>query len=147
MRRRHWVIAGVAAAVVALIVLIAVLARDGGPRGFIADRYTLVAADTYRSPKPPQTVANEITAKHKAIDRVDDLATLGRNGGIFLRYPKLVVGVLPDGTGSRITVDSPGTGYSRYHSHVSGHWSSPSSNGWTSSGGASFRGGGPGSGK
>ncbi|GAA4133175.1 DUF4247 domain-containing protein [Actinomadura keratinilytica] len=147
MSRRHWVIGGVAAAAIALIVLIAVLVGDGGPRGFIADRYTRVATDTYRSPKPPRTVAHEINAKYKAIDRVDDLDTLGRNGGVFLRYPKLVVGVLPDGTGSRITVDAPTPGYGRYYRHVSSHWSVPGSNGWTSSGRASFRGGGPGSGK
>ncbi|GAA4066463.1 DUF4247 domain-containing protein [Actinomadura miaoliensis] len=140
-------IGGVAAAVVGVIVLVAVLARDGGPRGFIADRYTRLYTDTYRSPKPPQAVAREINAKHKAIDRVDDMTALGRDGGIFLRYPKLVVGVLPDGSGSRITVDDARAGYSRYHSHVGSHWSSPGSNGWTSSGSASFRGGGPGSGK
>lgn len=116
-------------------------------RDWIADKYPRIAPDTYRSSKAPQAVASEITRKFKPIDRVDDLGTRGTAGGIFLQYPKLVVGVLPNGSGSRITVDAPRRGYSRYHSHVGGVWMTPGSKGWTSSGVASFRGGGPGSGK
>ncbi|MFD0683280.1 DUF4247 domain-containing protein [Actinomadura fibrosa] len=149
MRTRYWVIGGVSAAVIAAIVLVAVLKDGGGssPRSWISKKYSRVSSGVYRSPKPPRTVANEINKKHKAIDRVDDLATMGAAGGVYLRYPKLVVGVLPDGTGSRITVDDPSHGYNRYHSHVGGRWSSPGSNGWNGSGIATFRGGGPGSGK
>ena len=137
-------IGGVLAAVLAVLML-------GGcgtsARGWIADRYTRIGVDTYRSPKAPQAVASEISRKYRPIDQVNSLATWGPAGGIFLRYPKLVVGILPDGTGSRITVDDPRRGYYRYQSHVSGFWTSPGSNGWTSSGAASYRGGGPGSGK
>ncbi|TDD95679.1 DUF4247 domain-containing protein [Actinomadura rubrisoli] len=141
-------IGGVSAAVIAAVVLVAVLKDgDGSPSKWISKKYSRVSSGVYRSPKPPQAVAKEINKKHKAIDRVDDLAAMGAGGGVFLRYPKLVVGVLPDGSGSRITVDTPSGGYSRYHSHVGGRWSSPGSNGWNSSGIASFRGGGPGSGK
>ncbi|WP_242614187.1 DUF4247 domain-containing protein [Actinomadura roseirufa] len=147
MKTRYWVIGGVSAAVIAVIVLVAALKDDGSPSKWIAKKYTRTAAGTYRSGKPPRAVAAEINKKHKAIDRVDDLATMGGNGGIFLRYPKLVVGVLPDGTGSRITVDGSSGGYHRYHSHVGGYWSSPGTNGWNSRGVSSFRGGGPGSGK
>lgn len=114
---------------------------------WIADKYSKVGSDTFRSSKAPPAVATEINKKFKSIDRVDDRATRGAAGGIFLRYPKLVVGILPSGTGSRITVDDPRRGYNRYYSHVSGRWARPGSNGWTSSGAASFRGGGPGSGK
>lgn len=117
------------------------------PSSWIGDKYTRAGADTYRSSKAPTTVASEISRKFRPIDRVDDMATKGAAGDIFLRYPKLVVGVLPDGAGSRITVDKPRRGYNRYYSHVGGRWASPGSNGWTSSGAASFRGGGPGSGK
>ncbi|MFB4310634.1 DUF4247 domain-containing protein [Actinomadura sp. GTD37] len=114
---------------------------------WIGDKYTKTGSGAYRSPKAPQTVASEIGRKFKPIDRVDDMAVKGAAGGIFLRYPKLVVGVLPNGAGSRITVDRPRGGYNRYYSHVGGRWSSPGSNGWNSRGAASFRGGGPGSGK
>ncbi|WP_412520010.1 DUF4247 domain-containing protein [Actinomadura madurae] len=138
----------VAGAMVAAAVTVATLGGCGtSEKSWIADKYTKTGSDTYRSGKPPQTVASEIGRKFKPIDRVDDMATMGANGGIFMRYPKLVVGVLPNGAGSRITVDSARRGYSRHYSHVSGRWSSPGSNGWTSSGAASFRGGGPGSGK
>jgi hypothetical protein len=138
----------VAGAVTAAALTVAALGGCGtSQKSWIADKYTRVGSDTYRSGKPPQTVASEISRKFKPIDQVNDMATMGRNGGIFMRYPKLVVGVLPDGTGSRITVDGPRRGYSRHYSHVSGRWSSPGSNGWTSRGAASFRGGGPGSGK
>ncbi|XRQ11877.1 DUF4247 domain-containing protein [Actinomadura welshii] len=141
---RHRMIGGVLAAVLAVLAL-------GGcgtsNEDWIADKYSRIGSDTYRSSKAPQAVASEISRKFRPIDRVDDMATRGAAGGIFLQYPKLVVGVLPDGSGSRITVDDPRRGYSRYHSHVGGIWLSPGSNGWTSGGAASFRGGGPGSGK
>ncbi|SNR52091.1 DUF4247 domain-containing protein [Actinomadura mexicana] len=138
----------VAGAVVAATLTATALGGCGKSQSsWIAGKYTKIGADTYRSPKAPRTVASEIGRKFKPIDRVDDMVTMGANGGIFMRYPKLVVGVLPNGTGSRITVDGARRGYSRHYSHVSGRWSSPGSNGWTSRGAASFRGGGPGSGK
>ncbi|MEU8800278.1 DUF4247 domain-containing protein [Spirillospora sp. NPDC048819] len=144
MNSRHRMIGGVLAAV---LIVPALGGCGTSNREWIADKYTRTGSDTYRSSKAPQAVASEISRKFKPIDRVSDLSTRGSAGGIFLQYPKLVVGVLPSGSGSRITVDSPRRGYSRYHSHVGGIWRSPGSNGWTSSGVASFRGGGPGSGK
>jgi hypothetical protein len=129
---------------------LAVLALGGcgtSKESWIADKYSKTGNGAYRSSKAPPVVASEINKKFKAIDRVDDLATRGAAGGIFLRYPKLVVGVLPNGTGSQITLSTPSSGYNRYYSHVSGRWARPGSNGWTSGGTASFRGGGPGSGK
>ncbi|MFA1541350.1 DUF4247 domain-containing protein [Actinomadura monticuli] len=144
MNSRHRVAGAVAAAALTTVAL-------GGcgqsQASWIGDKYTSMGADTYRSPKAPQSVASEISRKFKPIDRVDDTLAKGAAGGIFLRYPKLVVGVLPNGAGSRITVDRPRRGYNRYYSHVGGRWASPGSNGWNSRGAASFRGGGPGSGK
>ncbi|MFD0900710.1 DUF4247 domain-containing protein [Actinomadura sediminis] len=147
MNRKYWTIGAVSVSIVAVIVLVSVLSRDKNPDRWIADKYKRVSNDTYRSPKKPADVAREIRKELKPIDRVNDMATLGNRGGIFLRYPKHVVAVLPFGAGSRITVDSARSGYSRYHSHVGGHWSTPGSNGWNNRGSASFRGGGPGSGK
>ncbi|WP_243712941.1 DUF4247 domain-containing protein [Actinomadura sp. 6K520] len=144
MNSRRRMLGGVLAAV---LVVPALGACGTSNRDWIADKYTRAGHDTYRSPKAPQAVASEIGRKFKPIDRVDSLATRGAAGGIFLQYPKLVVGVLPDGAGSRITVDNPRRGYDRYHSHIGGVWLRPGSNGWTSGGAASFRGGGPGSGK
>ncbi|WP_192810136.1 DUF4247 domain-containing protein [Actinomadura rudentiformis] len=207
---RKWLIGGVVAAVIGVIVLIAVLIRgDDEPGGWIAKKYNKLSVDTYRSGNSPQKVASEIAKKFKPIDRVDALALAsgagmpaapvaaplsaqgvpqsaqgvplsgegvpvsaqgvalnaqgsgssqdGRavpvsmvaaaQGGIFLQYPKTVVGILPDGAGSRITVDDPDSGYRRYHSYVGTRWTSPGSGGWNRNGTASFRGGGPGSGK
>jgi hypothetical protein len=144
MNRRHRAAGAVAAAA---LTTVALGGCGNSQASWIGDKYKKTGSDTYRSSKAPTAVASEISRKFRPIDRVDDTATKGTAGGIFLRYPKLVVGVLPNGAGSRITVDKPRRGYNRYYSHVGGRWSSPGSNGWTSSGAASFRGGGPGSGK
>ncbi|GAA2603283.1 DUF4247 domain-containing protein [Actinomadura fulvescens] len=164
---RKWLIGGVVAAVIGAVVLIAVLVKgDGDPAGWIAKKYSRVSLDTYRSSSSPQKVASEIAKKFKPIDRVDSIALAasaaplssagGRGlpvsaeapqGGIFLQYPKTVVGVLPDGAGTRITIDGADAGYRRYHSYVGTHWTSPGTRGWNRNGTASFRGGGPGSGK
>ncbi len=144
MNSRYRTAGAVAAAAVAAVAL---TGCGQSQSSWIGDKYSRVSADTYRSPKAPQSVAGEISRKFKPLDRVDDTVVKGAAGGIFLRYPKLVVGVLPNGAGSRITVDKPRRGYNRYSSHVGGHWASPGSNGWNSRGAASFRGGGPGSGK
>lgn len=138
----------VAGAVLAAAVTTAALGGCGqSESSWIAGKYSRAGAGAYHSPKAPYAVASEIGRKFKPIDRVDDMAAMGAAGGIFMRYPNLVVGVLPDGAGSRITVDNPRSGYGRYYSHVGGRWSSPGSHGWNSRGAASFRGGGPGSGK
>ncbi|MEU5880420.1 DUF4247 domain-containing protein [Spirillospora sp. NPDC047279] len=173
---KKWLIGGIVVAVIGAIVLVAVLVKgDGEPDGWIAKKYRKLSLDTYSASKAPQQVAEEIAKKFKPIDRVNALglaagtsvpavpmtsagggvpaaapiavAGAAQQGGIFLQYPKTVVGVLPDGAGSRITVDGPDRGYRRYNSYVGSHWTSPGSGGWNRNGTASFRGGGPGSGK
>ncbi|MFG2005821.1 DUF4247 domain-containing protein [Spirillospora sp. NPDC048911] len=165
---RKWLIGGVVAAVIGAIVLVAVLIKgDDDPNGWIAKKYSKLSSGTYRSGNTPQKVAGDIAKKFKPIDRVDALSlaagtgvpatpisftgtplnAAAPGGGIFLQYPKTVVGILPDGAGSRITVDGPDSGYRRYHSYVGTRWTTPGSGGWNRSGTASFRGGGPGSGK
>lgn len=94
-----------------------------------------MSAGTYASPETPLKVAGEIGRKYKTEERVYTPT------GVYLRYHNVIVGILPDGKGSRITLDTPERGYARYHSAVGGTWGGPG--GKTSS---SFRGGGPGGG-
>ncbi|GAA2420691.1 hypothetical protein GCM10010191_34990 [Actinomadura vinacea] len=119
----------------AVVLVIALFAGRTSPRGWIPGKYERVAADTYRSPKAPLAVAREIVRKYETDERVYSPS------GVFLRYHDAVVGILPDGTGSRITLDTPDRGYARYHSYVGGSWGGPGGRA------GSFRGGGPGEGK
>jgi len=62
--------------------------------------------------------------------------------GVFLRYSKDYVGVVPDrGGGSKIYVDDERRGYAHFYPFIGGFWGSYSGRG------ESFRGGGPGAGK
>jgi hypothetical protein len=127
--------AGLLASLGAVILLIAMFGGKVSPRDHIAKKYTKVSAGTYKSPKSPLQVSNEIIRRHKTKERVYSPA------GVFLRYHNVVVGILPDGRGSRITMDTPARGYARYHSYVGGNW------GGSGGRASSFRGGGPGEGK
>ncbi|MFC5749461.1 DUF4247 domain-containing protein [Actinomadura rugatobispora] len=118
----------------AIVLLIALFAGRTSPRGWIPDTYTRVADDTYASQRPPLTVSREILRRFETDERVYT------PNGVFLRYHNAVVGILPDGRGSRITLDTPDRGYARYHSSVGGHWGGPGGRA------SSFRGGGPGEG-
>jgi hypothetical protein len=117
------------------IVLVVALSGRTSPRGWIPQNYARVAPGTYQASEPPLRVADRIVTRYKTRDRVYT------PGGVFLRYHNAVIGILPSGRGSRITVDDPDRGYARYHSSVGGFWGGP--------GGrvSSFRGGGPGEGK
>jgi Domain of unknown function (DUF4247) len=117
-----------------IVLLISLFAGRTSPRGWIPENFDRVAAGTYVSRDTPLTVADRIATRFKTKDRVYT------PGGVFLRYHNAVVGILPNGRGSRITVDDPDRGYARYHSSVGGFWGGP--------GGrvSSFRGGGPGEG-
>jgi hypothetical protein len=130
---------GVLVAIVATIFAVGHFSTS--PQKWIAKRYTTVGYHRYHSAKPPSRVAAEITRKFRPVDRIADSA------GTYLQYRSWVVGVLPGGGGTDITVDSPSAGYNRYSSHVGRYWHRPGSNGWDRRGGASFRGGGSGSGK
>ncbi|POM25013.1 hypothetical protein BTM25_36540 [Actinomadura rubteroloni] len=117
------------------VTLIALLAGGSSAQSFIKSHYSRIGVGTYRSPYPPAVVARQIVKKKKPYDRAYDPS------GIFLRYRSEVVGILPDGRGSRITVEDPDRGYRHYHSYVGGRWGGY--HGHIST----FRGGGPGSGK
>jgi hypothetical protein len=127
--------AGLMALLGAVILLIAMFGGKVSPRDYITKNYKKVSAGTYQSSKTPLQVSETIVDKYKTKERVYTPA------GVFLRYHNAVVGVLPDGKGSRITLDTPDRGYARYHSYVGGNW------GGAGGRASSFRGGGPGEGK
>lgn len=133
------IIGGIAVAIAAAI--FAAVHFSNSPQKWIAKHYADTGYHRYHSARPPAVVAGEITRKFHPIDRVTD------RGGTYLQYQKWVVATLPSGTGTDITVDAPAAGYRRYSSHVGRYWPVPGSGGWNRHGGASFRGGGSGSGK
>jgi hypothetical protein len=116
--------------IVVVIVVVAVTGRSSVHR-WIADNFRRVGNDTYASQQAPAATASRILGRFGTGQRVDS------QGNVFLRYDDDLVGILPSGAGSRITVDDYDRGYDRYRSHVGHVWV----------GGSSFRGGGPGDGK
>jgi hypothetical protein len=133
---RRGLIGGGLLALLGVAVLVgALVSGNASPKSWIAGKYTKVGANSYRSSASPARVAGEITRKFKPSDRVYDPA------GVFLRYPKVAVAVLPDGRGSRISIDTPDRMYRTHYGYVGGRW------GGVGGRASSFRGGGPGSGK
>ena len=131
------------AAVLALCVL-AGCGLDASVRNYVRDNYRFVREDrtaegrsvVYSSGEPPTRTAADIARARKPADRRTTAS------GIFLRYSRDFVGVVPDGRGgSRIFVDDERRGYAHFYPFVGGYW------GTYSGRGESFRGGGPGGGK
>ncbi|HEY8479951.1 MAG TPA: DUF4247 domain-containing protein [Spirillospora sp.] len=132
---RPWLVGAVLlASLGTLILALATFKGAVSPRDDIAAKYRRVSADTYVSDKPPLVVASEIIAKNGTDERIFT------PNGVYLRYEKEIVGILPEDGGSRITIDDPDRGYARYHSSVGGSW------GGSGGRASSFRGGGPGGG-
>ncbi len=133
------------ALVVALAtVLLAGCGLDASVRNHVRDNYRFEREErtregrslVYRSDQPPTRTAAEIAGARPPADRRNTAS------GVFLRYSKDFVGVVPDGRGgSRIMVDDERRGYSHFYPYVGGFW------GTYSGPGESFRGGGPGGGK
>ncbi|MFF8831136.1 DUF4247 domain-containing protein [Streptomyces sp. NPDC015131] len=110
---------------------------DGGnavPAGWIRGTYSSSGTGYVDRTDPVSKVSDEIHGNTRSVDRIAD----GRMA--FLRYRDDIVAISPhtSGRGSLIEIDDYRTGYSRWRTHL-GSWPDPSS--------ASFRGGGPGSGK
>ncbi len=137
MRLRKGLALGLIGAGVLALVLVLV-GSSGGVRGFIRDTYERDGSDrgaeVYRSGKPPATVAREIAAEHAPADR------RATPEGVFLRYRDDMVGVTPQGDGSRIAVADEDRGYALFFPFVGGYW------GRYSGPAEGFRGGGPGGG-
>ncbi|OEJ97554.1 DUF4247 domain-containing protein [Streptomyces thermolilacinus] len=109
-------------------------ADDGNPvpYTYLSSEYTPSGADYVDAVDQPSTVADEIHGHSSATERLDS------EDKVFLRYRDDIVAISPFLTGSRIEVADYRTGHKRWKSHLRS-WPDPDS--------ASFRGGGPGSGK
>ncbi|MCP9960065.1 MULTISPECIES: DUF4247 domain-containing protein [Streptomyces] len=108
---------------------------DGNPvpSSWIRGQYTSSGADYVDGVDGPAAVADEIHRHSAARER------LSSGDMVFLRYRDDIVAVSPYRAGSLIEVDDYRTGYRRWKPHLRSVWPDPDS--------ASFRGGGPGSGK
>lgn len=103
------------------------------PSGWIRSEYRPGGGGYLDRSDPVSTVATEIDRHTSAQDRTTS------GSMVFLRYRDDIVAVSPYRGGSRIEMDDYRSGYHRWRPHVSSVWPDPDS--------ASFRGGGPGSGK
>ena len=114
------------------------LTSAGSARSYVRENYERAGSDRgaelYSSSKPPARVAAEIAKAHKPADR------RATPEGVFLRYRSDYVGVMPQGSGSRIAVADERRGYGLFFPFVGGYW------GRASGRGEGFRGGGPGGG-
>ena len=137
-------IAGIAAVLALIIGLAAIFGVGSGPRGFVDDRYERATHldlrgdndnRAYTSPKPPNAVAGEVTAKFRPRSQHTD------DSGIYLRYSDDAVVIRPHTIGSVIHVLDVDEAYRHYHTFIGGGW------GYVGTAGDSFRGRGPGSGK
>jgi hypothetical protein len=129
-----------AALAVALSCLALAGCLDSSVRGWLNDELEPAGRDgnalVFHSDQPPSVTAARIADARKPGERRATAA------GVFLRYHRDMVAVLPDGKGgSRVLVENERTGYGHFYPYVGGFW------GTASGQGEGFRGGGPGSGK
>jgi hypothetical protein len=143
--RRHTLIAllltGIGIAGLAFVVLSATSVRD-----YIADTYEFVGTEpvpgdegdeslVYASAEPVSETAQDIAEARKPADqRVTE-------AGVFMRYQKDIVTVVPREGGTRILVDDEESGYRRGFVYLGGWW------GLNRGRAETVRGGGPGGGK
>ncbi|GAB3282530.1 DUF4247 domain-containing protein [Parasphingorhabdus pacifica] len=139
-----FLIAGIAGVLALIIAIVAISSFDSGPRGYVADRYERAAhldlrgdSDNraYTSPRPPQVVEREITAKFRPRSQFTEAAS------IYLRYEDDAVVIKPRSAGSVIHVLDDDEAYRRYGTIIGGRWGPIGGYGET------FRGRGPGFGK
>ncbi|MEV3988523.1 DUF4247 domain-containing protein [Streptomyces sp. NPDC049837] len=105
------------------------------PSAWIRGEYSSSGLNYIDRTDPASKVAEEIDGNTSAVDRLSD------GDKEFLRYRDDIVAISPhsSGRGSLIEIDDYRSGYHRWRTHLGSSWPDPDS--------ASFRGGGPGSGK
>lgn len=103
------------------------------PYTWIASEYKHNGVDYVDEVDPPGSVAAEVERQSAAMDRLHS-----DDGWVFLRYADDIVAISPYQTGSLVQIDDYRSGHKRWKSRLA-KWPHPDS--------ASFRGGGPGSGK
>ncbi|MFR9728525.1 DUF4247 domain-containing protein [Saccharopolyspora sp. MS10] len=136
---------GIVMVIALVIAAVTLFAGGSNARGYVASNYQRATSldirgdrgnRAYTTPKPVPVVAEEITSRWRPQARTSD------SSGVYLRYSDDAVIIQPRGTGSVVHVMDADRAYRHYHSHVGSVW------GWNSSTrGATFRGGGPGTGK
>lgn len=131
---RHYVGGGIAAVLGTIVLAAALASGNSSPYGWISSHYTKVGDGVYRANASPLSVAGAITRRFKPSDKAYDPS------GVFLRYPKHIVAVLPVAGGSQILIDDVDRGYRRHHGYVGSRW------GGSGGRASTFRGGGPGGG-
>jgi hypothetical protein len=142
--RRHLAVALILSGLGGLGLLWA-LSSHKSVREDIADRYSFVGREdvpddkdktlVYASKQNVSRTAKDIADRHKPADRHSSPQ------GVYLRYKKDIVAVVPRPEGTRILVDDEDTGYRHHYFFVGGWW------GTYSGRSEGFRGGGPGGGK
>ncbi|MGW8063921.1 DUF4247 domain-containing protein [Streptomyces ziwulingensis] len=106
--------------------------KEGVPRSWIRETYTVSGSRWLDEDSSPARVADAIHRHREALDR-------SSGGGMrFLRYGDDMVTVSPHGGGSLIEIEDYRNGYRRHQQHLV-NWPNPNSQ--------SYRGGGPGEGK
>lgn len=147
MSKKGWIGVGVGSVVVAIVLIIALVARaDSGPREYISQHYKRVSSLdqpggglAYTASGTPASVAKKIA------DNTHPKHNRHSGDRYFLQYSKDIVAVTPHDRGSMILVDNYRTGYQRHAAFIGifGWPSTPRSGGL----GNDFRGGGTGGGK
>ena len=137
MSRR--VIIALAVAVVGLVVVVVAVASSTSAADYIKKHYPRAGTDrgipVYASPYSATKTAQQISDADGPGDR------RATESGVFLRYPREMIAVLPAAHGSHVEVADQQQGYARYYGYVGGFW------GTYSGPAGAFRGGGPGAGK
>ena len=144
MPQRTFKIVGVIAGLVAVIALIGIGSSYNGVASKIDKKYQRVSGKpghaTYTTPDQPATVVAYLeTLKPKKTNPAETTT--------YLLYDKNIVEVVPDGTGSRITVEDVKSGYNMWGPLIIPIWgpfSSNSNSGIFRGGGSSDSGGGGG---
>ena len=138
------IVIGGVLAVLGLVGIVSLFAGSGSVEGFLGkrcDRGRVETdpngnrAKTWRCRQAPSRLASSLSKAHKPADR------RSTPQGHFLRYRNQMVGITPEGRGSKVYAANERAGYGFFLPFVGGWW------GTGGGAGEGFRGGGPAGGK